>query len=89
MASKKVYKSTNLQVMTAEKIFQPIKKAHLQDIKDNIELAEGTAVDVESTPIKGKEQQGATADNDYYKVVKIHGNLKPLPSVAVYIREVT
>ena len=82
MVSKMVNKSTKLQVWKDD-IFQPIRPAGLGD---NIELAQGTVVDVESTPIKGKEQTGATADNDYYKVVKIHRNLQSLPSVAVYIK---
>lgn len=86
MVSKTVVDETKLQVRTQDKpknIFQPIQKAGKGP---NISLEKDTKVDVESKPIMGMEEPGATADNVYYKVVKASLKGRKLPSEDVYIK---
>ena len=84
MVSKTVRNSTKLQVKKDD-LFQPIKQA---GFGENIDLNPKDVVDVDPTPIMGKDQKGATADNVYYKVDKNSPKIKShtLPSVDVYIK---
>jgi len=82
LVSKTVSNSTKLQVKKDD-LFQPIKQA---GFGENIDLNPKDVVDVDPTPIKGKDQKGATADNVYYKVVKNSLKSHTLPSVEVYIK---